>query len=227
MCRHYIQNVYIRAARHQKLEYIHRSDKNGENNSPVLSDIMRQRKLPRILEDDQREAMLAQFDLRYPSGMKNLCMARLMLDAGLRVSELVDLKPGHLNMTTCKLTVIEGKGGKDRILWVSEDLRDVVGRWLERRPESPWLFPTRTGSQTHRQSVHRTIQHYADKANIPDAHEIGPHTLRHTFATRLYRETKNIRLVQKALGHADLATTMIYTHIVDEELASALQTLGA
>jgi site-specific recombinase XerD len=55
---------------------------------------------------------------------------------------------------------------------------------------------------------------------------VGPHTLRHTFATRLYRETKNIRLVQKALGHSDLSTTMIYTHIVDEELAAAMQQLG-
>jgi site-specific recombinase XerD len=129
-------------------------------------------------------------------------------------------------MISCKLSIIDGKGGKDRVLWVSPALRGLIGRWLEVRPESTWLFPSRTGSQVHRQSVHRTIQNYAEKAGIPNADEVGPHTLRHTFATRLYRETKNIRLVQKALGHSDLSTTMIYTHIVDEELADAMQALG-
>lgn len=184
------------------------------------------RKLPRVLEDEHRLALLKQFNTRYPSGLKNLCMATLMLDAGLRVSEVTGLQPSHLNMTSCKLSIIDGKGGKDRVLWVSADLRDLIGRWLEIRPESAWLFPSRTGSQVHRQSVHRTIQHYAEKAGIPNADEVGPHTLRHTFATRLYRETKNIRLVQKALGHSDLSTTMIYTHIVDEELADAMQALA-
>ncbi len=188
---------------------------------------MSTKKLPRILEEEQHTALLRQFNPRWISGLRNLCMARLMLDAGLRVSEVTNLQPGHLNMTTCKLSVIEGKGGKDRVLWVSAELRDLVGRWLEVRTESTWLFPTRTGSKMHRQSIHRTIQSYAEKAGIPHADEIGPHTLRHTFATRLYRETKNIRLVQKALGHSDLSTTMIYTHIVDEELESALRTLGA
>lgn len=153
------------------------------------------KELPCILEDDQLAALLRQFNPHYPSGLKNLCMARLMLNTGLRVSEVTDL-------------------------------RDLVGRWLEARPESTWLFPTRTGSQVHRQSIHRTIQHYAKKASIPNANEINPHTLRHTFATRLYRETKNIRLVQKALGHSELSTTMIYTHIIDDELESALQNLG-
>ncbi len=183
------------------------------------------RKLPRVLEDDEIELLLKQFNTRYDAGLKNLCLARLMLEAGLRVSEAIALKPEHLSMRTCKLRVIDGKGGRDRVLWVTDDLRDRVGEWLERRPDSEWLFPTRTGAQLLRQSYYRTIQRYAEKALIASPDEISPHTLRHTFATRLYRETKNIRLVQKALGHADLSTTMIYTHIVDGELESAMRQL--
>ena len=185
---------------------------------------MSQRKLPRILEDEECEALLGIFNTRYDSGLKNRCMVRVMLEAGLRVSELTALKPEHLNMTTCRLDVKDGKGGKDRMLWVKDTLRDDIGAWLERRPaESAWLFCTRTANATNRRSVHRTVQNYAEKAGIRNAGEVSPHTLRHTFATQLYRETKNIRLVQKALGHNDLSTTMIYTHIVDDELEDALR----
>ena len=95
--------------------------------------------------------------------------------------------------------------------------------WLDRRPESPWLFPTRTGGQVAARNLWETVKSYAQRAAIPEWEKVSPHTIRHTFATDLYRETKNIRLVQKALGHADLSTTMIYTHIVDDELEDALR----
>lgn len=174
------------------------------------------RELPRILEEEHQLALLKQFNTRYRSGLKNRCMARLMLDLGLRVSEVTGLQPSHLDMTSCTLTVIAGKNSKGRVLSVSAELRDWIGKWLEVRPESDWLFPSRHGLRLARQSLHQTIRHYAEKAGIPNAEQVGPHTLRHTFATRLYRETKDIRLVQKALGHAQLSTTMIYTFIVEK-----------
>jgi integrase/recombinase XerD len=183
----------------------------------------RPKKLPKVLTSDEQKALLRQCNKRYKAPHRNLCMMRLMLEAGLRAGEVVSLRPEHLNMTTCKLMVREGKGAKDRTLWINYDLRDSIGRWLERRPSSKWLFPTRNGSKLDTRYLRAMVKKYAEKAGIPEWEQISPHTLRHTFATDLYRETKNIRLVQKALGHSDLSTTMIYTHIVDEELEDALR----
>lgn len=153
-------------------------------------------------------------------------MLRVMLEAGLRSGEVVALRPGHLDMLTCRLNVREGKGAKDRVLWFSDDLRDLIGRWLERRPASPWLFPTRDGGQLDTRYMRTMVKRYAVKAGVSEAERISPHVLRHTFATELLRETKNIRLVQKALGHSDVSTTMIYTHVFDEELEKALRGFG-
>jgi len=180
-------------------------------------------KLPKVLTEEEQNSLIEQFNTRYDSSLRNLCMIRLMLEAGLRAGEVVNLRPEHLNMISCRLDIKGGKGAKDRTLWINEDLRNLIGRWLERRPESPWLFPTRNGTQVDTRFLRDMVKRYAKKAGIPEAEKVSPHTLRHTFATDLYRETKNIRLVQKALGHSDLSTTMIYTHIVDEELEDALK----
>lgn len=182
-------------------------------------------KLPKVLSSDEQERLLEQFNTRYPSSYRNLCMIRVMLDAGLRAGEVVAIRPEHLHMTSCKLVVREGKGAKDRTLWISSDLRDLIGEWLNRRPESDWLFPTKDGGKVATRYLRAMVKRYAEKADILELDRVSPHTLRHTFATDLFRETKNIRLVQKALGHADLSTTMIYTHIVDEEMEAAMKGL--
>ncbi len=109
------------------------------------------------------------------------------------------------------------------MLWISEGLRDEIGEWLERRPESPYLFPTRDGSRLSTRYLRHLVSRLSERAGIAEADKVSPHTLRHTFATDLYRETKNLRLVQKALGHASIQTTEVYTHIVDEELEEALR----
>ena len=183
------------------------------------------RSIPKVLDDDEVDALVEIFNTRYVNGLKNKSMIRLMLECGLRVSEVSDLKRDDVDMMAYQLVVREGKGGKDRQLWFPEDLQDLLGDWLERRPETDegWMFPTRSGSRTNPRSIRRTVKTYAKRAGISWAEDVSPHTLRHTFATRLLRRTGNIRLVQKALGHSDLSTTMIYTHIVDEELESAMK----
>ena len=181
------------------------------------------RPLPKTLSDAEQDAILAQFDTRYDSPFRNQCLIRVMLDAGLRAGEGVALRPEHIDMRTCKLIVREGKGAKDRILWIDTDLRDLLGRWLDRRPESPWLFPTRHGTQLATRYLRDMVKRYARKAGIAEWEKVSPHTFRHTFATDLYRNTSRIRLVQKALGHENISTTMLYTHIVDEELEDALR----
>jgi len=182
------------------------------------------RKLPKVLSDDERARFLSQFNRRYASPLRNLCMVRLMLDAGLRVGEVVALRPEHLDMMTCKLTVREGKGAKDRTLWVSDEVRNLIGDWLVRRPISEWLFCTRDGGQVDTRYLRAVVKRAARRAGVAEWEKVSPHTLRHTCATDLYRETKNIRLVQEVLGHSNLGTTMIYTHLVNGEVEQALRT---
>ena len=183
--------------------------------------------LPKTLTDDELAALLNAANGRYPNATKNLCMIRLMCYAGLRSCEIRKLKISDVNMTTCEVSIHHSKNGRSRRLWISTELRDLIGKWLNVREDidSPWLFCTRTGLQLQRSSLQNTVATYARKAGIERT--VSPHALRHTFATRLYRKTKNIRMVQRALGHADLSTTMVYTHIVDDDLQAAMVRLHA
>ena len=183
----------------------------------------RPRRLPKVLSPDEQARLVAQFAVRYPTPHRNLCLVRIMLEAGLRVGEAVALKPDHIDMMTCRLVVREGKGAKDRVLWVGDGLRDLVGAWLERRAESPWLFPTRAGGQVSTRYVRAMTKRVAKKAGVSEIRRVSPHSLRHTFATNLYSETKNLLMVQKALGHAFVSTTQIYCHLVDGELEAAMR----
>jgi integrase/recombinase XerD len=183
----------------------------------------RPRRLPKVLTPDEQRALLAQFNKRYASSQRNRLLIELMLRCGLRCGEAIALKTEHLDLVTCRLIVRQGKGRKDRTLWFDDAVHDLIVRWLERRPPSDWLLPTRHGTQLNCRYVREMTKRRALSAGIPEGNMVSPHTLRHTFATDLLRETKNIRLVQKALGHANLATTMIYTHVADEELEKAMR----
>jgi len=186
------------------------------------------RKLPEVLTGEEQKALLSQPNPRYPTGERNRLLMRLMLDAGLRVAEALALRWEHIDLMSGKLMVREGKGAKDRTLWLGKEDLKLMRHWRERQakdveghPER--VFTTLKGKPVQSSYVRRMVKRYAKKAGIPEAEKVSPHTLRHTFATDLYRETKNIRLVQKALGHSSLSTTMIYTHIVDEELEGAMK----
>lgn len=182
----------------------------------------RARKLPEILTEEERKALLAQPNKRTPTGLRNVCMMTLMLNAGLRVAEVLNLKVNDINWNTGKLMVREGKGKKDRALWLSEDDMVLLGKWREKRSvHAELLFTTLRGDKLDDRYIRAMVKREAQAAGLEK--DIHPHTLRHTFASDIYRETKNIRLTQKALGHSDLSTTMIYTHIVDEELEDAMK----
>lgn len=183
----------------------------------------RSKLLPKVLTPEERKALVGQPSTRYASGLRNKAMLRVMLEAGLRSGEVVALRPDHLDMLTCRLNVREGKGAKDHTLWVSDDLRDLIGGWLERRPQSEWLFCTRDGGQVLTRYLRAAVKRYAVRAGVSEAARVTPHVLRHTFATGLSRQTKNLIFVQKALGHSDVSTTMIYTHVHDDELEAALR----
>jgi len=191
---------------------------------------MGKRQIPVVLTEEEQQSLLDQFNTRYVTSQRNEVMFQLMLNTGLRVSEIVSLRWEDVNLTSGKVMVREGKGAKDRTLWVDENQLEELKKWKERQVEKvgelpKWVFSAlregNAGKKLTIQQVWKTLRTYAEKAGVEK--DISPHTLRHTFATDLYRETGKIRLVQKALGHADLSTTMIYTHIMDEELEGAMK----
>ena len=181
------------------------------------------RKIPEILTIDEQEMLLKVFNKRYFNARRNKCMINLFLNAGLRLSEMLDLRWKDINLQIGQLKVVQGKGNKDRILWINDKMLEELQEWREDQAEnieSEYVFSTREGKRLKDSDIRQMIYKYSEKALDK---RISPHVLRHTYATDLYRETKDIRLVQKALGHADLSTTMIYTHIVDDELENALK----
>ena len=186
-------------------------------------------KLPKVLSEAETNALLDQPNQRYYGPHRDYLYMRLMLKAGLRASEATALRPEHIDLMSGKLMVREGKGAKDRTLWIGEELLSELQEWTGRRNEKvgepKFLLPTSKGTQVATSHLRRSVKRYARKAGIEEVDRVSPHSLRHTFATRLYRETSNIRMVQKALGHSDLSTTMIYTHVVDEELEGAMKGL--
>lgn len=182
-------------------------------------------KLPKVLTDEEAEALLSQPNRRYYAPHRDYLFMRLMIKAGLRASEVTALKPEHVDLMSGRVTVRQGKGAKDRTVWVGEDLLEEVHDWMRRRPESDFLLPTSKGTQVDTSHLRRSVKRYAEKAGIEEVGRVSPHTLRHTFATWLYKAVGKIRAVQKALGHADISTTMVYTHIVDEELEGAMKQL--
>ena len=184
-------------------------------------------KLPEILNEEEQKTLLSVPNLRYPTAIRNFSLILIMLDCGLRSSEIVSLKAGDVDLKTGKVTVRNGKGGKDRQLWAAERTLDAVRRWVEKRAkleiDSEYLYTTLKGKQLDTSYLRHMCARYGKRADI--GKRIHPHTLRHSFATDLYRQTKDIRMVQKALGHSDLSSTMIYTHLVDEELENGMKAL--
>jgi len=184
------------------------------------------RKIPEVLTATEQEALVAQPNPRYLTGHRNRVMLRLMLDTGLRLDEVSSLQWRDIDLNSGKVMVRQGKGAKDRTLWTGEANLVTLIEWQDRQAKecagSPQrVFTTKQGGKLNPAYVRKMVKRYAQKAGIQK--DISPHSLRHTFATDLFRQTTNIRLTQKALGHSNLSTTQIYTHIVDEELEVALK----
>ena len=185
-------------------------------------------RLPEVLTHEEQEALLRQPNAKNFIGLRNLCLLRLMLNTGLRASEVLKVKTRDIDWSSGKLMVRQGKGKKDRSLWVGEEDLALLQLWVAKKarlPESELVFTNRKGKLILSRYLRYMVKRLATKAGIPK--HVHPHMLRHTFATDLFRQTKNPRLTQKALGHSQISSTVIYTHIVDEELEEALKTFRA
>ncbi|PIU42164.1 MAG: site-specific tyrosine recombinase XerD [Candidatus Omnitrophica bacterium CG07_land_8_20_14_0_80_42_15] len=181
--------------------------------------------LPETLNVDEVEKLLEQPNIRNWMGIRDKACLELMYAAGLRVSELVSLKVHDINLefgfVKCK-----GKGEKERIVPLGRKAKQALSRYLEKtRPKlakqavaDQRLFLTRLSKGMSRQQFWKIIKKYAHSARINKS--ITPHTLRHSFATHLLERGADLRVVQEMLGHADISTTQIYTHINKERLKS-------
>jgi integrase/recombinase XerD len=179
-------------------------------------------KLPDVLGVDQVEHLLAVPDRQTPLGMRNAAMLELLYAAGLRVSELIGLETTAVNLEAGFVRVI-GKGNKERIVPIGSKAVTCLSAYIsEARPQilkhdsSRFLFVARAGKPMTRQAFWKLLRKYAVTAGITQ--HITPHSLRHSFASHLLEGGADLRSVQMMLGHADIATTQIYTHIAQKRL---------
>lgn len=191
----------------------------------------RKRSLPEVLTPQEQALLLRAPNRRYPTGRRNYTVMRLMLNTGLRVSEAVGVQFRDINFNTGEIRV-HGKGGKDRVLFVHQDDLDALDAWIKMRRTLfscdngfSHVFITHGGKPLSTRYVHAMVRRMAKRAGLEK--RVFPHLLRHTFATDLLRKTKNLRVVQEAMGHEDISTTTIYTRIVNDELREAMVNLRA
>ena len=203
--------------RYQVREGILRDDPSVRIDAPRIG-----RPLPDSLSEQEVEALLAAPDTETALGLRDRAMLELLYACGLRVSELVGLTREQLNLTQGVVRLL-GKGRKERLVPLGEEALEWMARYFEAgRPElavaqdGGHVFLSRRGAGMTRQAFWYRLREYAVKSGINK--HLSPHTLRHAFATHLLNHGADLRVVQMLLGHSDLSTTQIYTHVARERL---------
>ncbi len=207
-------------------EGVRADDPSGSIDSPRLG-----RPLPRVLgEDEVGRLLAAAAGIEGVPGIRMTALMELLYSTGLRVSELVGLPVGGWSRDRAML-VVRGKGGKERMIPVGAPAREALLAWLPHRRvdisgrgESPWMFPSRRSRSGHltRGRFASDLKELAVAAGL-DPGLVSPHVLRHAFASHLLAHDADLRSVQQMLGHADISTTQIYTHVLDERMKSLVR----
>jgi len=181
-------------------------------------------RLPGVLAESQVEALLSAPDVDTPLGLRDRAILEVLYAAGVRVSELTEMDLPAVNLRQ-GLVRVTGKGGRDRLVPLGEQAVEWATRWIEGprlewlgTPVSDALFISSRGCRLTRQAVWYRLRRHAAAAGIQDP--VSPHKLRHSFATHLMNHGADLRVVQLLLGHADLATTQLYTHVATARLKS-------
>ena len=204
-------------------QYLYREKQRSDDPTALLSSPKLPQRLPKDLSEAQIEALLQAPSTENPLELRDKAMLELLYATGLRVSELVGLTLSDVSLRQGVVRVI-GKGNKERLVPLGEE----AVHWLENYLEfgRPWLlngqaldilFPSNRSQKMTRQTFWHRIKHYAILAGI-DSERLSPHVLRHAFATHLLNHGAALRVVQMLLGHSDLSTTQIYTHVATERL---------
>lgn len=201
-----------------------------DNPAHTLTAPKRGRPLPKVLSEDDVEALFtaAETDAT-PKGRRLLCLLEILYAGGLRVNELVSLKTSQTRRRDGCL-IIKGKGGRERLVPMTDAATQAIKDWkkirvktlpetlVERERAETFLFPSRAKSgHLSRERFAQLLKHLAIEAGLPPT-TVSPHVLRHAFATHLLARGADLRSVQKLLGHSDISTTQIYTHVLDERL---------
>ena len=205
-----------------------RQGKRSDDPSADLDSAKQAERHPKTLSEQSVEALLATPEVETPLGLRDRAMLELLYASGLRVSELVSVKTLEVNLNDGVVRVTAGKGGKTRLVPFGQEASAWIDRYLQQaRPAllavrgrqrlADALFVTARGAAMTRHNFWHAIKRYAVKAGIAPA-LISPHTLRHAFATHLLNHGADLRVVQMLLGHADISTTQIYTHVARARL---------
>jgi integrase/recombinase XerD len=180
------------------------------------------RRLPSPLTSEEVENLLSAPDTRTPRGLRDRALLETLYSSGMRVSEIAGARLEELNLKLGFLRCL-GKGGKERVVPLGSQATQWLRRFLEEarrrfdpQGRSPLLFPGRHGKPLTRQGIWKSIRAHGRRAGIPTA--LHPHRVRHSFATHLLEHGADLRAVQQMLGHADISTTQIYTHVNRERL---------
>ena len=180
------------------------------------------RSLPQSLSEDEVDALLAAPNVSEPLGNRDRAMLELLYATGLRVSELINLKMEQMNLNQGVIRIV-GKGDRERLIPVGDEAQDWLRDFIEGarieillERQTDYLFPTRRGDRMTRQAFWHIIKRYAKKAGVNK--KLSPHTVRHAFATHLLNNGADLRVVQLLLGHSDVSTTQIYTHVARERM---------
>lgn len=205
----------------------------GDDPTRIVASPKTRRPLPKVLSVAEVDRLLTAAEqaagkpakpAKEESARRTYCLLELLYATGLRVSELVALKRNAV-MREGSFITVTGKGNKDRVVPMNDRARDAVRAWVETLPkDATWLFPAK-GESGHleRQVFARDLKEVAKAAGI-SVDRVAPHVLRHAFASHLLAGGADLRVVQMLLGHADISTTQIYTHVLDEKLRNLVET---
>ena len=180
------------------------------------------RALPQSLTEEEVDALLGAPNVSESLGHRDRAMLELLYATGVRVSELINLKMSQVNLNQGVLRIV-GKGDRERLIPLGDEAQDWLKEFIDGprveillERQSEYLFPTRRGDRMTRQAFWHIIKRYAKKAGVRK--KLSPHTVRHAFATHLLNNGADLRVVQLLLGHSDVSTTQIYTHVARERL---------
>lgn len=192
------------------------------------------RTLPKVLTEDEINKLISTAQAKKgPDGKRLVCLMELLYSTGMRVSEMVSLPMSAISNDRRSIIVV-GKGNQERIVNINEPARRALTAYIDARDhfilpgreklQQPWLFPSRTSETGHltRQRFAQILKDLSDAAGMPQG-KVSPHILRHAFATHMLSRGADLRAVQKMLGHADIATTQVYTHILSERKKQVVQ----
>ncbi len=219
------------SAMRQFFRFLYSEGVRGDDPTTTIESPRRGRPLPKLLSEDEVSQLLARARAkRGPEGLRLTALLETLYATGMRVSELVSL-PLSAVARDPRYILVRGKGGKERLVPLSEPAREALngyksvrGQFCRNGVESPYLFPSRGGSgYLTRHRFAQLLKQLSIEAGIAPA-KVSPHVLRHAFATHLLNRGADLRSVQQMLGHADIATTQIYTHVLDERLKSLVET---